>query len=250
MTGIEACRNLVLKILKGQINFSDVEKEIDCISKVYGDDNTFNHYPLKDPIFKKPKSEWDESMLEKLKVLCASGAGSKDFYKFMAKVSDEVYRKKKRNQYLKNIGIGAGIGAGVVGKKIYDKKKAEKRNQEDVKEYVDILINAKRYEIITEDSNDIIYNIKTQLSNIINNLKRDSKCQSEFKKYNAKLIYKEIDRSDNFISFKIINGDKNSYFYLRDWLRIIATELKKQLHVDVDWGKFLDEPDGIIEIEF
>lgn len=93
MTGIEACNNMVFRILKGEMSVSEVEKELERISKEYGEEGAFNCYPVR----REPKP-WSEETLEKLKVLSASGAGSKEFYLHMAEVAEEVYAQKKKTR--------------------------------------------------------------------------------------------------------------------------------------------------------
>ncbi len=88
MSGIEEQSVLTSKILKGEIGRADVEKELDRISRKYGED-CFNSYPVK----RKPKP-WKEEDLKELEILGASGAGSKDFYRYMAEVSEAVFSRK------------------------------------------------------------------------------------------------------------------------------------------------------------
>ncbi len=93
MTGIEACRNMVFRILKGEMSVPEVEKELERISREYGEEESFNCYKVR----REPKP-WSEETLEKLKVLCASGAGSKEFYLHMAEVAEEVYAQKAKKK--------------------------------------------------------------------------------------------------------------------------------------------------------
>lgn len=93
MTGIEACENMVCRILKGEMSVSEVERELECISREYGEDETFNCYTVR----KQPKP-WNENTLEKLEILSASGAGSKEFYLHMAEVAEEVYAQKAKKK--------------------------------------------------------------------------------------------------------------------------------------------------------
>lgn len=88
MSGIEEQIALTDRILKGEIGRADVEKELDRISGQYGKD-CFNSYAVK----RKP-GPWSEADLEELRILSASGAASKDFYRYMAEVSEAVFSKK------------------------------------------------------------------------------------------------------------------------------------------------------------
>lgn len=93
MTGIEACRKMVFRILKGEMSVSEVEKELERISEEYGEDESFNCYKVR----RQPKP-WNEETLEKLEILSASGAGSKEFYLHMAEVAEEVYAQKAKKK--------------------------------------------------------------------------------------------------------------------------------------------------------
>lgn len=107
MTGTEEQFKLVGKISKGEIRKPEVEKELDRISKEYGDD-CFNSYA----VHKKPQP-WDEGYLDELKILSTSGAASKDFYLHMAEVSDYLNDNKKKESH-KKVGFLAGIAVVVL----------------------------------------------------------------------------------------------------------------------------------------
>ena len=77
------------RILHGQINAQQVEHEIAGIEAKYGKD-AFN--PCKVTPKEKP---WTEKTLKELDELFQSGAQSKECLRYMAKVSDEVYRSKR-----------------------------------------------------------------------------------------------------------------------------------------------------------
>ncbi|MBE5879080.1 MAG: hypothetical protein E7288_03775 [Lachnospiraceae bacterium] len=94
MSGREERLLLVSKILKGEIGKKDVENELERISKQYGDE-CFNSYEVK----KQPKP-WTNNSLKELEVLSASGAASKEFYLYMAEVSEEVYSQKYKKKKL------------------------------------------------------------------------------------------------------------------------------------------------------
>lgn len=79
---------LVSKIVKGEINKAGVEKELSRMEQQYGSE-CFNSYPVK----RKPKP-WTKEHLNELEVLSSSGASSKEFYLYMAEVSEEVYKFK------------------------------------------------------------------------------------------------------------------------------------------------------------
>lgn len=99
MSGLDEQINLVSKIMKGEIDRSGVEQELNRISAEYGDDS-FNSYTVK----RMPKP-WTDKELKDLEVLSATGAASKEFYLYMAEVSEAVYAKKILK---KIIMIGAG----------------------------------------------------------------------------------------------------------------------------------------------
>lgn len=105
MSGIEEQIVLTSQILKGKIGCDDVEKELDRISRQYGEE-CFNSYTVK----RKPKP-WKEEDLKELQILSASGAASKDFYRYMAEVSEAVFSKKARR---KKIFIYIGMAAAII----------------------------------------------------------------------------------------------------------------------------------------
>lgn len=105
MSGIDEQVDLAYKILNGKIKKVDVEKELERISKKYGD-NCFNSYTVK----RKPQP-WSEKDLKDLGNLSASGAASKEFYRYMAEVSEQVYAQKATR---KKIYTGIGIIAVIV----------------------------------------------------------------------------------------------------------------------------------------
>lgn len=92
MSGIEEQIELTSRILKGEIGCAGVERELDRISEQYGED-CFNSY-----IVKRKPEPWNEADLKELRVLSASGAASKEFYRYMAEVSEAVFSKKARGK--------------------------------------------------------------------------------------------------------------------------------------------------------
>lgn len=84
MNGINQRVKLGTKILRGEINKAEAVKEIERISEQYGED-CFNSYEVK-----RQSKPWTEKELKELEILSASGAGSKEFYLYMAEVSEEV----------------------------------------------------------------------------------------------------------------------------------------------------------------
>ena len=91
MTGSEEQMRLVTKILKGEIRTPEVEKELDRISKQYGDD-CFNSYE----VHKKAKP-WNKDYLDELELLGTSGASSKEYYLHLAEVSDYLRDRSRSN---------------------------------------------------------------------------------------------------------------------------------------------------------
>lgn len=100
MSGVDEQIKLVSKILNGKIDKAGVEKEIEQIANKYGDD-CFNSYTVK----RKPKP-WSVKDLQELEGLSTSGAASKEFYLYMAEVSEEVFSKEA---FRKRIYIGGVI---------------------------------------------------------------------------------------------------------------------------------------------
>lgn len=92
MSAVDEQIELSSKILRGEISYAEVEKELDRISGQYGE-NCFNSYTVK----KIPKP-WSFKTIDDLKILSASGASSRGFYEYMAEVCEEVYSKKTSNK--------------------------------------------------------------------------------------------------------------------------------------------------------
>ena len=109
MNGIDEQIKLVSKILSGEISKMEVAKELKRISETYGEE-CFNSYEVK----RKPKP-WTEQNLKELEILNASGAGSKEFYLYMAEVSEEVYAQKaKKKKLLTGVLFGVLIVVAVI----------------------------------------------------------------------------------------------------------------------------------------
>jgi len=79
-------------ILSGKISKADVETAMDRIEKEYGE-SAFNLYKVE----KKP-APWTQGDLDDLEIQSASGACSKEFYLYMAEVSDYVHRNGNKNK--------------------------------------------------------------------------------------------------------------------------------------------------------
>lgn len=112
MTGSEEQNNLVMKILKGEVHKTDVERELDRIEKQYGKE-CFNGY-----VVKKRPMPWGNDYLSELEILSASGAASKEFFIHMAEVSDYLHERGKNKKNNKVI-IAVGVIALVVLVAIY-----------------------------------------------------------------------------------------------------------------------------------
>lgn len=79
---------LTSKILTGEMRYADVEEALNRISMQYGED-CFNSFPVE-----RKEKPWSDKDLEDLGTLSACGAGSREFYLYMAEVSDYVYSQK------------------------------------------------------------------------------------------------------------------------------------------------------------
>lgn len=98
---------LTSKILTGEMRYADVEEALNRIAMQYGED-CFNSFPVE-----RKEKPWSEKDLEELGNLSACGAGSREFYLYMAEVSDYVY-SKKADRRKKNIGVGIAAVAMIV----------------------------------------------------------------------------------------------------------------------------------------
>lgn len=90
---VEEHVKLTNKIMAGELTYNQVKNEIDRIESQYGEDS-FGSYKVK-----KTSAPWSMKDLEDLEVQSVSGACSKEFYLYMAEVSEFVYKKNK------NIGL-------------------------------------------------------------------------------------------------------------------------------------------------
>lgn len=99
---------LVSKIANGEISKATVEKELDRMEQKYGRD-CFNSYPVK----RKPKP-WTKEYLDELEILSSSGASSKEFYLYMAEVSDEIYKNRINKKTVLGIGFAIAIVLGIM----------------------------------------------------------------------------------------------------------------------------------------
>lgn len=89
--------NLTNKILAGELSKEDVKLEIDRMENEYGE-SAFNLYKVS-----KKDAPWTQRDLDDLEVQSAAGALSKDFYLYMAEVSDFVHRKNKKNKWITKV---------------------------------------------------------------------------------------------------------------------------------------------------
>lgn len=78
-------------ILSGKLSKSGVASEIDRIEKEYGE-SAFNLYKVQ-----KKDAPWTQSDLDDLEIQSASGACSKEFYLYMAEVSEYIHKKNCKN---------------------------------------------------------------------------------------------------------------------------------------------------------
>ena len=91
---IEEHLKLSERIVSGKMTRADVERELCRIELEYGS-NAFNYYTVK-----KKQAPWTQKDLDELEIKSASGAGSKEFYLYMAEVSEYVYKAKKKHGLL------------------------------------------------------------------------------------------------------------------------------------------------------
>ena len=113
MTGIDEQIKLAERIVRGELKKSEVEKELQRISEEFGDD-CFNSYK----VIRKPKP-WNKKDLDELEVLSASGASSKDFYLYMAEMSEAVYSETKKNNTKKIILLVIILAVAVVASIVF-----------------------------------------------------------------------------------------------------------------------------------
>lgn len=97
---IEEHIQLAKKIVGGELSKTLVIEEINRIEKEYGED-AFNSF-----VVKKKSSPWTQKDLDDLEMQSASGAGSKEFYLYMAEVSEFVHKKDKRQGFFAVIECG------------------------------------------------------------------------------------------------------------------------------------------------
>ena len=87
---VEEHVKLTNSILSGELTVEQVKCEIERIESEYGP-SAFDSYKVK-----KTNAPWNKEDLEKLEIQSASGACSKEFYLYMAEVSEFVYKKNKK----------------------------------------------------------------------------------------------------------------------------------------------------------
>lgn len=78
-------------IISGKMDRECVEKEMKRIESEYGT-GSFNSYKVQ-----KKSAPWTKKDLDNLEIQSASGACSKEFYLYMAEVSEYVYGKNKKS---------------------------------------------------------------------------------------------------------------------------------------------------------
>lgn len=83
---------LVRKIVNGELTRNEVEKELDRIAALYGED-VFDSYPIK----RKPQP-WTKEDLDELEVLNASGVSSRELFLYMADISDQLKGEKGKKK--------------------------------------------------------------------------------------------------------------------------------------------------------
>lgn len=129
---------LITQIMKGDIKQNEVREKLDDISKRYGE-KAFNCYEVK----RKPQETWSKEYLKDLEILSASGANSKEFYLYVAEVSDYLKQKENIPKQIAAI-LAAVISIIAIAKTIQRKKKNNN---------IDALVN--ELEDIKKELNDI-----------------------------------------------------------------------------------------------
>lgn len=91
------------KVKNGEYTFTQAEAELDRMGECYGE-NAFlaGNVTRKDP-------PWTMEDLDDLYMEAIAGAGSREFFNYMAEVSDVVYSKKHRTKRLAILGGIASI---------------------------------------------------------------------------------------------------------------------------------------------
>lgn len=91
---VEEHVRLTNSIVAGDLTIEQVKEELNRIETEYGPDS-FDLYKVK-----KKSAPWSKEDLEDLEIQSASGACSKDFYLYMAEVSEFVHRKNRKSGLL------------------------------------------------------------------------------------------------------------------------------------------------------
>lgn len=91
---VEEHVRLTNSIVAGDLTVEQVKEELNRIETEYGPDS-FDLYKVK-----KKSAPWSKEDLEDLEIQSASGACSKDFYLYMAEVSEFVHRKNRKSGLL------------------------------------------------------------------------------------------------------------------------------------------------------
>lgn len=87
---VEEHVKLTNSILAGDLNVDQVKSEVNRIESEYGP-GSFDSYKVR-----KTSAPWTKEDLDELEIQSISGACSKDFYLYMAEVSEFVYKKNKK----------------------------------------------------------------------------------------------------------------------------------------------------------
>lgn len=93
MDNIQARINFVHNVMKGRYNHTEAKAELDRMSQVYGE-SAFSI----GKVIRKPKP-WTMADLEDLERDFMASASSREFFDYMAEMSEYVYRKKHRRKF-------------------------------------------------------------------------------------------------------------------------------------------------------
>ena len=102
MDSIQARIDFVHKVMDGKYSRAEAEAELNRMEQLYGED-AFSI----GKVVRKPKP-WTMEDLEELERDFMASASSREFFRYMAEMSEEVYRKKRER---KKMAILGGIAA-------------------------------------------------------------------------------------------------------------------------------------------
>lgn len=97
---VRARINFMEKVMAGKYTRAEAEAELDRMEREFGD-LAF----LPGTVTRKPKP-WTMKHLEELKTAAICGAGSREFFSYMAEVGEEVHRKPRIWNGIKRIWNG------------------------------------------------------------------------------------------------------------------------------------------------